>query len=114
MQQQTGWLAPSGDFYPCKRYDHVSMAEDICNKLNYDLSAYDYDDELLKRGWAKLGISILGQKQFYIRWERPLTTNQRYLLRDIVENPQDTDLPLDSMTLGLWTYEDDYFNEVLT
>lgn len=107
MTQKTGWLSPSGDFYPCRSYDHVAKAEEICSALNCEMVADVYDDELLKRGFAKLGISLLGNKQFYIRWERPLTVNQRYLLNDIVENPQEGDLPLDALTLGMWKYEDE-------
>ena len=107
LNQETGWLSPTGEFFPCKHYEHVSKAEEICESLG--ISEYViYDDELLKRGWAKLGISILGNKQFYVRWERRLTSQQRYELKDLIENPNPK-LPLDSLTLSLWSYDEDIF-----
>ena len=105
LEQDTGWLSPEGEFFPCKHYEHISKAEDLCKLLGISEDVI-YDDELLKRGWAKLGISLLGNKQFYIRWERKLTNQQRYELKDLVENPNPK-LPVDSLTLSLWKYEDD-------
>lgn len=107
LNQETGWLSPAGEFFPCKHYEHVSKAEEICESLG--ITEYViYDDELLKRGWAKLGISMLGNKQFYVRWERRLTSQQRYELKDLIENPNPK-LPLDSLTLSLWSYDEDIF-----
>lgn len=107
FNQKTGWLSPTGEFFPCKHYEHISKAEEICESLG--ISEYViYDDELLKRGWAKLGISMLGNKQFYVRWERRLTSQQRYELKDLIENPNPK-LPLDSLTLSLWSYDEDIF-----
>lgn len=109
MKQQTGWLSPNGDFWHCNHYEHVSKAEEICESLG--ITEYlIYDDELLKRGWAKLGISLLGTKQFYIRWERKLTAVQRYELKDMIEDSEPP-LPFDSLTLGMWEYEDFCFEE---
>ena len=52
MAQQTGWLSPMGDMYPCNHYDHVAEAEKICDILNISTETTHHDDELLKRGWA--------------------------------------------------------------
>lgn len=109
-KQQTGWLSPSGDFLPCKHYEHVSKAEEICEIFLYQIDDSQPDDALLKLGWAKLGISMLGNKQFYIRWERRLTPQQRYELKDLIEDSK-PNLPLDSLTLSLWLYDDDIFTE---
>ncbi len=109
MTQQTGWLSPMGDMYPCSHYDHVAEAEKICDILNIPTETTHYDDELLKRGWAKLGISLLGVKRFYIRWEKRLTQYQRYVLREIFEAPKPDDISLDALTLSMWQYEEDFF-----
>lgn len=110
MKQQTGWLGPDGNFYPCKHYEHVSKAEEICNVFLYPISHTHYDDELLKLGWAKLGISLIGNKQFYVRWERKLTSAQRYELKEMIEESNPL-LPFDSLTLCMWKYEDDCLRE---
>ena len=110
MKQQTGWLGPDGNFYPCKHYEHVSKAEEICGVFLYPISHTHYDDELLKLGWAKLGVSLLGNKHFYIRWEKRLTDFQKYELKSLFDN-QKQGLPLDALTLTMWKYEDDYFKE---
>lgn len=109
MAQQTGWLSPMGDMYPCSYHDHVAEAEKICDILNISTETTHYDDELLKRGWAKMGISLLGVKRFYIRWEKRLTQYQRYALREIFEAPKPDDISLDALTLSMWKYEEDFF-----
>lgn len=110
LKQQTGWLSPMGDMYPCSHYNHVAEAEKICDILNIPTETTHYDDELLKRGWAKLGISLLGVKRFYIRWEKRLTRYQRYELQPIIETAEADGIPLDALTLSMWQYEEDFFN----
>lgn len=108
-----GWLAPNGEFYECSYYDHIAKAEEIIINKNLTINFNQQkpaDDILLAWGWAKLGISLLGNKQWYVRRMHPLTPNQRYFLKDSFENP---DMEIESLTIAEWEYEEDYFNLLL-
>lgn len=107
-----GWLSPQGDFYECHSYDHVAAAEEIISKVGIVVldKLRQPDDILLDVGYAKLGISSLGEKRYYVIWNRRLTPYQRYFLKDIIEN-ENPEMSIDAHTLTKWKYEEDLSNE---
>ena len=75
-----GWLSPNGEFYECKYYEHLDTADEIIekNNLHYNTAKYFSPDEfLLKTGWVKFGIALLGHKEYWIHWERRMTEHQK-------------------------------------
>lgn len=53
---QTGWLSPTGDFYPCGVYEHISLAREILK----DENANRADEKLHDCGF----VSITTTKEF--------------------------------------------------
>ena len=110
-EMPTGWLSPSGDLFKCEYYEHEATAEDICDKYNIPTNSYrGNDDALLSLGWCKLSISLLGNKKYYVYWQRPLTAYQRYFLKEYFENEKDLKFPIDSTSICKYLYEDDFFD----
>lgn len=106
---KTGWLSPTGELIECAYFDHYATAKELVNKLSKNIDkTIEPDDLLLQCGYAKLGISMLGMKSYYVIRNRKLTECQRYFLKDIIED-ENPDIPIDSLTLAQWKYEDDYF-----
>ena len=111
LEMPLGWLSPDGDLWRCKYYEHTATAQEICKKLNIAYSDYTFlaeDEALYAHGWCKLAISSLGNKQYWVHWERPLTEYQRYFLKDYFENVETLKFPMDSTSLCRWLYEDEF------
>lgn len=114
IEMPTGWLSPSGDLFECDYYEHSATAEEICEKYNIAYNKNTFvprDDALFSVGWCKLAISSLGNKQYLVYWERPLTSYQRYFLKDYFDNEKDLKFPMDATSLCRYLYEDDFFTE---
>ena len=110
-----GWLSPDGDLWECKFYEHTATAEEICTKLNIKYADFLFkaeDDALLTLGWCKLGLQSWGERKYWVHWERPLTSYQRYFLKDYFDNEAKLQFPLDSSCLCKWLYEEEYFNNI--
>lgn len=108
MQGKTGWLSPTGEFFACHPYEHLSIAHELAEPLH--LPDYDFetnrhihdDDKLLKSGWVHIGISILGTKEWAINWDwyHVLTPEQQHFLRPYFDG--EFDLPMNPVTLQRW------------
>ena len=112
-EMPTGWLSPSGELFECEYYEHNATAEEICQKLNISYNHYSYrgkDDALLSLGWCKLAISSLGDKKYWVHWERPLTAYQRYFLKDYFENEEDLKFQMDITSHFKYFHEDRFFD----
>lgn len=115
IEMPTGWLSPSGELWKCKYYEHIATAEKICEKFNIPYNNYSYwgqDEALLSLGWCKLAISSLGNKQYWVHWERPLTAYQRYFLNEYFENKEELKFPMDVTSLCKYLYEDEFFRDI--
>ena len=55
---KTGWLSPSGDFYPCAVYEHF----DLARKILKDEYANRPDEKLHDRGFADNNITIRNKR----------------------------------------------------
>lgn len=113
-EMPTGWLSPSGELFKCGYYEHNATAEEICKKFNIEynnLSYFGKDDALFALGWCKLAISSLGDKQYLVLWERPLTPYQRYFLNDYFDNEQELLFPMDTTSYCKYYHEDEFFEE---
>ena len=111
IEMPTGWLSPDGDLWKCDYYEHDATAEEICEKLNisHNTGFFDRDRTLYSLKWCKLAISILGTKQYWVHWERPLTDYQRNFLKEYFENEKELKFPMDVTSLAMYWYEDDFF-----
>lgn len=108
-----GWLSPNGELFECNYYEHIATAEKIIDKLNISYNSFRYsgkDDALLSLGWCKLTLSSLGNKQYHVHWERPLTTYQRYFLKDFFDNEKELKFPMNPISLCKYLYEDEFFD----
>lgn len=97
--QEIGWLAPTGDYYPCvydepdrESFWHLRKALEITDWFYPDdqVSRYDYDENgpqefLVGRGWIRVDINHLWFHQrptkdqvqtLFLLWSKPY---QRYL-----------------------------------
>ena len=93
-EYKLGWLSPLGEFIPCGAYEHISVAEDICNRLNLSPIDFDiansslrsaYDDILMNYGWVHIGISELDH-DYRIGWNKHLTDYQKNFLKKYFES----------------------------
>lgn len=112
-EMPTGWLSPNGELFKCEYYEHAATAEKICKTNNIPYNSYSYrgkDDALLLLGWCKLAIFSLGNKRYWVHWERPLTEQQRYFLKECFENEKDLLFPMDSTSLCKYWHEDVFFD----
>ena len=112
IEMPTGWLSPDGDLWKCHTYEHSATAREICEKLKVEHNTWLWrgeDDALYSFGWCKLGISSLGDKEYFVHWERPLTAYQRYFLKDYFEN--ELHLPMDVTSYIKYFNEDEFFNK---
>ena len=96
---KTGWLSPTGEWFPCPVYDHMYWARKLSGE---DRRA---DDALINRRWVKISISQLGCKEWRIYWHRHLglTPEQKQFLKPYFE--PDSDFPVDALTRDYWEEE---------
>lgn len=102
-RNRTGWLSPDGIFYLCQSYEHHTMAALICDLL-YEHFGVTPDDYLLQRGWCRITLSVLRNKEWSIYWERFLTDVQKNFLKKYLE---DDYIPVSASTKILWSKEED-------
>lgn len=97
---KTGWLSPTGEWFPCPVYDHIYWARKLSGE---DRRA---DDVLINRGWVKISITQLGRREWRIYWGRQhLTPEQKQFLRPYFE--PDSDYPIDELTRSFWEDENE-------
>lgn len=53
----TGWLSPSGDWYPCEFMEHLALAGYLCE--DKEVSDRYAEEELLKTGWCEVQVMTL-------------------------------------------------------
>lgn len=99
----TGWLSPNGDFYPCRVYEHISLAR----KILKDETANRADEKLNDCGFVSITISQLGTKEWRIYWKHFLTEQQKNFLKPYFE---DSYLSVGVATKMRWERETDYDN----
>ena len=96
---KTGWLSPTGEWYPCPVYDHLTLARKLAD------TTIRPDDVLIDRRWVKITISQLGRKEWRIYWHNRLglTPEQKQFLKPYFES--DSDFPVDDWTRYFWEVE---------
>ena len=96
---KTGWLSPTGEWFPCPVYEHISLARKLSG---VDRRA---DDVLIDQRWVKISVSQLGRKEWRIYWHRRLglTPEQKQFLKPYFE--PDSDFPIDALTRDYWEEE---------
>lgn len=97
---KTGWLSPTGEWFPCPVYDHIYWARKLSGENKHP------DDALINRRWVKISISQLGRKEWRIYWNRRLglTPEQKQFLKPYFE--PDSDFPVDALTYDYWKEEE--------
>lgn len=98
---KTGWLSPTGEWFPCPVYDHMYVARQLAD------TTIRPDDVLIDRRWVKISISQLGRKEWRIYWHHRLglTPEQKQFLRPYFE--PDSDFPVDAFTRDYWEEENE-------
>ena len=97
----TGWLSPSGDFYPCGVYEHIGKAMEILNNAMVSRA----DEKLHDCGFVSISISQLGKRKWRIYWKTFLTDQQKNFLKSYFE---DDLLTVDNLSKIRWEKENDY------
>lgn len=106
MELKTGWLSPTGEFFETGLYEHNEAARRITE--NIGICDYDFktnrrisaDEQLLRTGWAFIGIGVYFEHEWRIGWgELPLTPEQRAFLRPYFE---ESDIPVNSIAKYRW------------
>lgn len=82
----TGFLSPTGEFYPCDYMEHMTVAKEILETLYPDEWFIDPEDILRRNGWVDIHKS-LPTKQYSFYWDPRgnLTPEQKHIIRPIVE-----------------------------
>ena len=98
---RTGWLSPSAEFFPCRCYDHLDVANKICAKLkglSEDESAYisTPDEKLLDMGWMHISIRTFRCHGFAFAVRRTPTLEQFQFLKPYYEGEFGLDMTDDS------------------
>lgn len=88
---KSGWLSPTGEFFPCISFDHIVTARELAEHLNL----------LMNSGWVYIGISTYGRHEWRIGWKTHLTYEQKRFLTPYFED----ELPVDSMSVLRWNDE---------
>ena len=82
-QFQTGWLGPTGELVPCEAYEHLSVAEIICERAGYNVMVpIPLDELLLNHGWVHITTlwTRTSGTSYFVDWRRPLTPEQKQAL----------------------------------
>ena len=113
IEMPTGWLSPNGELYKCGTYEHNATADEICVNMNieYEKTWRGRDEALYALGWCKLAISSLGDKEYWVHWERPLTAYQRYFLKDYFENEDKLIFKMDVLSHIKYFNEEEFFKK---
>lgn len=72
----TGWLSPTGEFFPCRPYEHTSTARDLLH--DYGISKPEV--ELLNRGFCSISIVSFFDHGYAIGLRQHLTPEQKNFL----------------------------------
>lgn len=108
---RTGWLSPTGEFYPCGQFEHISVANELCEPMGLPdtdpstLRRISGDEKLLNFGWVYIGLSLMGVREWRFGWKRNLTGEQIQFLRQYVDDGNG--IPVDEFCLKRWREEAD-------
>ena len=95
---KTGWLSPTGEWYPCEVYEHIYYAKKLSGET------HRADDALIARGWVKISISHWPMKRWSIWWRRwHLTPEQKRFLEPYFA--PDSELPVNEFERDYWEDE---------
>ena len=110
-QSEGEWFEQLDGTHYCSNCGHDATAKKICNKLNisYERRFLGVDTALYSLGWCKLAISSIGNKQYWVHWERPLTAYQRYFLKEYFENEKDLKFKMNITSYFQYFHEDEFF-----
>lgn len=90
-----GWLSPEGDFFENKSHEHYWMADQIVKRLGINCGAESPDEIIMRLGYVHITLSILWNRTVRLDWQRPLTANQIYFLKDYINSSEFEVEPLD-------------------
>ena len=95
---KTGWLSPTGEWFPCEIYEHLYMARKLSGEHGCRA-----DDKLIERGWVKISISQWPTRRWSIWWRRFFLTPEQKRFLEPYFAP-DSEFPCNPI-------ERDYFEE---
>ena len=77
----TGWLSPTGEFFPCRSYEHISTARELCVAYGIDTNKTSFpDEELLRHGWISISIMAFLEHGFEVAIHPKAKPTQEQLL----------------------------------
>ena len=98
---KTGWLSPTGEWFPCEVYEHLYMARKLSGEHGCRA-----DDKLIERGWVKISISHWPTNRWSIWWRHHhLTPEQKRFLKPYFA--PDSELPVNDFERDYWEDECD-------
>ena len=77
---KTGWLSPTGEFFPCETCEHNRVAQELTGEYRFA------DDKLIKKGWVQISQDLIMKNKCHIFWNQHLSWEQIVFLRPYFEN----------------------------
>lgn len=83
----TGFLSPTGEFFPCSMYEHMTVAHELLEILCPNEYFCDPEGQLREMGWVDIHFELLSGK-YNIHWDYPrsLSPEQIHVLKPLVED----------------------------
>lgn len=81
----TGWISPSGDYYPTGYMEHLFVADEIWKMLNNGTPPNDVDRRLVDLGWCEIHCLTYIEHGFLFNFGRHLTPEQKAVIKPVFE-----------------------------
>lgn len=82
----TGFMSPTGEFYPCGYMEHLSLADEIYDELYPNTYTPDPEGELVKNGWVAIHRLTYIDFGYIFDINRHLTNEQKAVIRPVFES----------------------------
>lgn len=104
-ERSTGWLSPSGEFFPVNLYGHLDEAKKIAERIvpAYTVNYGQPDEFLLDRGWVGIYLWTFFSHEWAFAFRRNLTPEQTAYLDGYMNDW----IPVESVSLARYEEQRD-------
>lgn len=84
---ESGFLSPTGEFFPCSYMAHITVADELLETLCPDKYFDDPEEQLRKLGWVDVHMEITSRK-YNVCWNYygHMSSEQVRVLRPLIED----------------------------